>query len=189
VPFAPIPDEVVVARLEAAGRTPEEARLAAALAGGSLGRALALDAEELDEVRDAVAAAAELDPDDALAWLAFARAHGEDREVAGEICALLALWLRDVLAQQAAGDGARGPSVRPERSAAEGRAESKGDPRLALADLAAATRRAAAALSPAEVLRRRAEVERTRAALRQNASPVLALEGLLIGWFHGEPQV
>jgi DNA polymerase-3 subunit delta' len=168
VPFAPIPDEVVVARLEAAGRTPEEARLAAALAGGSLGRALALDAEELDEVRDAVAAAAELDPDDALAWLAFARAHGEDREVAGEICALLALWLRDVLAQQAAGDGARG---------------------LALADLADATRRAAAALSPAEVLRRRAEVERTRAALRQNASPVLALEGLLIGWFHGEPKV
>jgi DNA polymerase-3 subunit delta' len=168
VPFAPIPDEIVVARLAAAGRSPDEARLAAALAGGSLGRALALDAEELDEVRDAVAAAAALDPDDALAWLAFAKGQGEDRERAGEICALLALWLRDVLAAQAVG---------PEAA------------RLALVDLADATRRAAAKLSPAEALRRRAEVQRTLAALRQNASPVLALERLLIGWFHGGAQV
>jgi DNA polymerase III subunit delta' len=164
VPFAPLPDEVVVARLAATGREPAEARLAAALAGGSMGRALALDAEELDEVRDAVAAAAALDPEDAGAWLAYARAHGEDRERAGELCELLALWLRDVLAAQA---GA-GP--------------------LALGDLEDRTRRTAAALPPVEVLRRRGEVLRTAAALRQNASPVLALEGLLIGWFHGRAQ-
>ncbi|BDG06227.1 DNA polymerase III subunit delta' [Anaeromyxobacter oryzae] len=161
VPFGPIPAEIVEARLRADGRAPEEARLAAALAGGSLGRALALDPEELGALRDSVLAAVALDPGDAGAWLAFAKAHGEDRQQAAELCELLALWLRDVLAARAGGD------------------------RLALAELEAATRRAAGALAPAEVVRRRAEVQRTAAALRQNASPVLALERLLIGWFHG----
>jgi DNA polymerase-3 subunit delta' len=161
VPFAPLPAPAVAARLEAAGRPAGEARLAAALSGGSLARALALDAETLAAEREAVLAAAALDPDDAVAWLAFAREHGDDREAAAELCALLAVWLRDVLAAQA------------------GAAE------LALGDLADATRRAGAALAPAEVLRRREEVQRTAAALRQNASPTLALERMLIAWFHG----
>jgi DNA polymerase III subunit delta' len=161
VAFGPIPDEQVAARLVAEGRSPEEARLAVALAGGSLGRALALPAEELDALRDAVRAAVALDPDDALGWLAFARLHGEDREQAGELCELLGVWLRDVLAAQAGVD------------------------RLALLDLAEETRRAAAALAPAEVVRRRGQVAETARALRQNASPALALEGMLVGWFHG----
>jgi DNA polymerase III subunit delta' len=163
VPFAPLPVDLVEARLAAAGRTPEAARLAAALAGGSLGRALALDPEALGALRDSVRAAVALDPGDAGAWLVFAKRHGEDRGTAGELCALLALWLRDVLAARAGGE------------------------RLALGELAEETRRAAAALAPAEVVRRRAGVQRTAAALRQNASPVLAIERLLIGWFHGRP--
>ncbi|MGC3998749.1 MAG: DNA polymerase III subunit delta' [Anaeromyxobacter sp.] len=161
VPFGPVPDALVVQQLVAKGRSEEEARLAAALAAGSLGRALALDPAALDGLRDAVRAAVALDPDDAGGWLAFARDHGEDREQAGELCALLALWLRDVLALQAGGAA------------------------LALADLAPESRRAAAALTAAEVVRRRGLVEETAAGLRQNASPVLALEGLFIGWFHG----
>jgi DNA polymerase-3 subunit delta' len=161
VPFAPLPNSAVAARLEAGGRPAEEARLAAALAGGSLSRALALDAETLAAERDAVLAAATLDPGDAAAWLAFARDHGDDREAAAELCALLAVWLRDVLAVHA------------------------GAADVALGDLADATRRAAAALAPAEVLRRREEVQKTAAALRQNASPTLALERMLIAWFHG----
>ncbi len=44
---------------------------------------------------------------------------------------------------------------------------------------------AAGALSPAEVVRRRDEVAWTALALRQNASPVLALERLVIRWFEG----
>ena len=48
-----------------------------------------------------------------------------------------------------------------------------------------ATLRVARALPPAEVVRRRAEVERAAAALAGNAAPVLALERLLVGWFHG----
>ena len=87
--------------------------------------------------------------------------HGDDREQAAAVCEVLELWLRDVAVAQAGGAT------------------------LALVDQLEATRRAAAALSPAEVLRRRREVGRTATALRQNASPVLALERLLIGWFHG----
>ena len=161
IPFGPIPDEQVVTRLEAQGRSPAEARLAAALAGGSMGRALALVPAELAALRDAVRAAAALEPDDARGWLAFARAHGEDRAQAAELCELLAIWLRDVLAEQSGG----------------------GSP--ALLDLSAETARAAASLAPAEVVRRREEVVWTSLALRQNASPVLALERLFVRWFTG----
>jgi len=170
VAFGPIPDDQVVARLVAEGRSEAEARLAVALAAGSLGRALALDPEELAALRESVRAAAALDPDDALGWLAFARIHGEDRERAGELCELLAVWLRDVLAAQAGAGALAGTGT------------------LALWELAPETRRLAAALSPAEVVHRRAEVTRTAAALLQNASPVLAIERLLLGWFHGRPQ-
>ncbi|HET8542310.1 MAG TPA: AAA family ATPase [Anaeromyxobacter sp.] len=137
----------------------EELSLAVALSGGSLGRALALFGT-LRAHREAVLAAAALDARDAGAWLAFARAHGEDRETAGELCDLLLLWWRDVAAAQA-GSGA-----------------------LALGGVRDATLRVASALSPAEALRRRREVRATADALRQNASPVLALEGMLVRWFH-----
>jgi DNA polymerase III subunit delta' len=161
VSFAPIPEGVIAARLEAGGHAPEKARLAAALSGGSLGRALAVDDDGLAAQAEAVRGAAALDADDAGAWLAFARDHAGDREEAQALCDLLLVWLRDVAAAQA------------------GAAE------LALADLAGATRTVAAALSPAEARRRRREVRRAAAALRQNGAPVLALEAMLIGWFHG----
>jgi DNA polymerase-3 subunit delta' len=162
--FAPVPAAAIAERLAAAGHAPELARSAAALANGSLGRAPAIARElardEADRPWEAVRRAAALDPDDALGWLAFAREHGGDRERAGEVCELLQVWLRDVLAVQA------------------------GAADLALGDLADATRRAAASVPPAEVLRRRDEVRRTAGALRQNASATLALERMLIGWFH-----
>jgi DNA polymerase-3 subunit delta' len=128
-------------------------------------------AEVAPRARAAVRAAAALDPGDPLGWLEFARTLGDperrgkdrgpDREEAAEACEALATWLRDVLAAQAGG----------------------GTP--ALPDLADATAAAAAALPPAEVLRRRDEALRTRDALARNASPVLALERMLVGWLHG----
>jgi DNA polymerase-3 subunit delta' len=161
VPFAPISAEVLAARLVAEGHPPEKARLAAALAGGSLGRALAADDDALDARAGAVRRAAALGPDDAGEWLAFARDLGGDREEAQALCELLLVWLRDVAAAQT------------------------GASALALPDLGDATRTVAAALAPAEALRRRREVRRAAAALRHNGAPVLALEAMLIGWFHG----
>jgi DNA polymerase III subunit delta' len=164
VSFAPLPDAVLADRLAAVGRSLEEMRLLVALAGGSLGRALELDAKELAAREEAVATAAELDPSDASTWIAFAREQGEDREAARETCELLTVWLRDVLAVHAAGETAP----------------------LALADLAPRTVAAAARLEPAEALRRIAGARDAAAALKQNAAPALALERMLIGWFHGE---
>jgi DNA polymerase III subunit delta' len=163
VAFAPLPDALLARRLEAAGRTPEQARLAAALAGGSLARALAADAGRLAAEEGAVAAAAALDPDDASTWIQFARAQGEDREAARETCQLLEIWLRDALAVCAAGAAAP----------------------LALPELAAQAR-AAAALGAPELARRVTAARAARDALLQNAAPALALERMLIGWFHGE---
>jgi len=165
VSFGPIPAEQVETRLVAAGRTPAAARFLASLSGGSLGRALSLpaDEEELAEERAAIVDAAALDAGDAGRWLAWAARHGRDREHAASTLQLIGLWLRDVLAVQAGAPAAA----------------------LALADVSDATRRVAAAVGPGDVARRRAEIQRTTEALKQNASPVLALEAMLVGWFHG----
>jgi DNA polymerase-3 subunit delta' len=163
VAFAPLPEAVVAERLVAEGHAPDAARLAAALAGGSLGRALALDDDAVAARREALTRAAALGPGDAGAWVAFARDHGDDREAAAELGELLLVWWRDVLALQAGG----------------------GAGALALADLGPLAQRAAAALSPSEVLRRRALTERLIGSLRQNATAPLAIERMLIGWFHG----
>ncbi len=164
VTFASLAEEVIAERLIANGREAEEARLTAALSGGSLGRALGLDAGALQEREEAVRTAAALDPDDAGAWIAFARDHGGDREHARDVCDLLVLWLRDVLAVQAGGDAVH----------------------LALTDLGATTRAAAAALAPLDAVRRLDLAADTASALALNAAPTLALERMLIGWFHGE---
>ncbi len=161
VPFGPIPAGTIAERLVIEGHAPDRARLAAAVSGGSLGRALALDDDELGERRTAVEGVAALAPDDPMGWLALARAEGEKREEAEALCELLLVWLRDVAVAQAGGDA------------------------LALVDLGGATRRIASAIGPGETLRRRDEVLRTLAGLRQNGQPVLALERLFIGWFHG----
>ncbi len=163
VAFAALPEATLVEALVARGTAPDEARRAAALAGGSLRRALDADAEALADREEAVAAAAGLDPDDASTWIAFAREQGEDREGARATCELLVLWLRDVLALQVAGEGAQ----------------------LALADLAVHARAAAALLTPEVVLDRIAHARAAAAALDRNAAAALALERMLIGWFDG----
>ena len=162
LPFAPLPDAFLAERLAAAGRSPEVARLATTLAAGSLGRALALDAEAMDGRKEAVLEAAALVADDARPWIAFAARHGAKRERAREVCELLLVWLRDVLVRATAGDGAP----------------------LALADLEEATV-ATARIGPEATLRRIESVRRAIAAIRHNAAGPLALEHMLVGWFHG----
>ncbi len=162
VAFAPLEDGLVAAELVRRKWAPGDAARAAAVSGGSLGNALASNAKALAARERAVAAAAALDPDDASTWIAFAREEGGDREAARDTCALLEVWLRDVLAFAAAGERAR----------------------LALEGLAERTRAAAASLAPSEVVRRIEEAREAAAAVKGNASPALALERMLIGWFH-----
>lgn len=161
--FGPIPAALIEARLETQGREPQAARFVAALSGGSLGRALAFpsDETELAEERAAILDAAALDPGDASGWLAYAARHGKDRERATETCELLSLWLRDILACKA--------GVPPSA--------------LKLADVGEATKTVAALLSAGDLLRRREGIQNTTEALTQNASPVLALEAMIIHWF------
>jgi DNA polymerase-3 subunit delta' len=192
VSFAPLPPEAVAARLmpgapgiaarrlkrlkkEAEERAEDdvppaedvelevarELRIAAAVGGD--GRAIAEAGSEaaLAALGTAVPALAALGGDDAGEWLAWAALHGDERDTAKGVCDVVEVWLRDVVAVQAGGE------------------------RLALGELAGTTRRAAAAMAPAEALRRVEQVRRCRTALRQNASPVLAMERMLIGWFDG----
>jgi DNA polymerase-3 subunit delta' len=187
VPFAPLPDGVLAELLLDAARSragapgldaaarerlEAEARAVAPLAGGSLDRAEALLGSEAAGLNASLRAAATLRADQPVEWLAFARSlgrsdpdgepgqAGSEREQVAELGQALLAWWRDVLAVQAAG-------------------------RPLLPALEDETRRTAAALSPREALRRRAGVERLLAALRQNAAAPLAVERMLIGWFHG----
>jgi DNA polymerase-3 subunit delta' len=178
--FAPVAPGAIAAALEAEGTPADVARLAAELSGGVLDRARDLARKEvaarakgggdreakagpLTARRELLARATALDPRDAGEWLAYAAAAAKDRETLAELCEGWLAWLRDVLAIQAEG----------------------GQPHLALGVLEAEARRAAAALAPGEVARRRLEVLRTLQSLKQNAAPVLALERMLVGWFHG----
>jgi DNA polymerase-3 subunit delta' len=167
--FAPLAEALIAERLVDGGMVAEDARVAAALSGGSLTRAEEVAAELARERKggaareSAVAAAAALDPDDASTWIAFAARHAKDRERARETCELLALGLRDALAWRVAGAAAP----------------------LALPDLAAATRALGAALEPAEALRRIELAREASLAVKGNAAPALALERMLIGWFDG----
>jgi DNA polymerase-3 subunit delta' len=180
VSFGPVAPGAIAAALEGEGIAADVARLAAELSGGVLERARDLARREaaarakgaadpdaragpLSARRDLLARGVSLDPRDAGAWIAFAAAAGKEREGLAALCEEWLLFLRDVLAAQAgAADGA-----------------------LALSALAPEARRWAATLSAAEVARRRLEVLRTLEGLKQNASPVLALERLLVRWFHG----
>jgi len=132
----------------------------------------AVQAPLASELAASIRAAAALEADRPLAWLGYARSlgredgsgsageDGADREQVAELGQALLAWWRDVLAVQAGGAPLLG-------------------------ELAAETGRVAAALTPREALRRRAGVERLLGALRQNAAGPLAVERMLIGWFHG----
>jgi DNA polymerase-3 subunit delta' len=178
VAFGPGPPGAVAAALEREGTAPDVARLAAELGGGVLDRARDLAKKEtaarakgadgeggkagpLTARRELLARGLSLDASDAGAWLAYAGAAAKEREGLAALCEDWLVFLRDVLAVQAGGTA------------------------LALSVLAPEARRWAAALPSGEIARRRLEVLRTLEGLRQNASPVLALERLLVRWFHG----
>src|SRR5256885_2596161 len=103
VQLTPLRAEIIEALLVERGVPAAEAKQRAARAGGSLGRGLALDAEELTRreglVRELERAASA--PDERQA-LDLAEAHGE-REAAHEVAGIAQQWTRDLLVCQAGG--------------------------------------------------------------------------------------
>jgi DNA polymerase III subunit delta' len=95
--FAPLPRALVAARVaELRGLTEEQAEAVAALADGSLERALAMKPEMLESRRATIRAFEAVTPNDLRSVLRFAEVAGASREDAEEALGVLAMWVRDV---------------------------------------------------------------------------------------------
>ena len=98
VPFVPLPEEMVARKLaDEMGLDPEEASLRAALAGGSLGRALALEPEAVEERARVLRAIESLEPGRLSPLLKLGEELGaKGREACEQLLELVALFYRDV---------------------------------------------------------------------------------------------
>ena len=95
--FAPLPRSLVAARLaELRGLTKEQAEAVAALAEGSLERALLLKPEQLEVRRATIRAFEAVNASDLRSALRFAEVAGSSREEAEEALGVLFMWVRDV---------------------------------------------------------------------------------------------
>lgn len=106
--FAPLPVEFIAEKVKATGTAKKPiddgtARQAAAMAGGSLARALSFDVDALSERKTIIEQFEALERTDARGWLALAETLGEDRVTAEVALEVLQVWLRDVACAQAAG--------------------------------------------------------------------------------------
>lgn len=103
--FAPLPLDFIASRVAADRKLNEaDARQVAAMAGGSLSRALALDVDLLQHRREVIEKFEALKADDARGWLAFAEVFGEGRPEAEMCLDVLGVWFRDVAVAQAGGE-------------------------------------------------------------------------------------
>ncbi len=158
-PFAPLPEAVVAGLLKPLKPklTEEQAAQAALMSGGSLSRAVALDAEALSVRREVIERFEALQRADARGWLAWAERFGGARADAELALEVLTTWQRDVAATQAGGT------------------------RLVNGDLAALAQQAAQKVSPESLHRRSALIDEARNAITQrNASVRLQLERMLV---------
>lgn len=112
--FGPLPHALVKEQIQARRElSPEVAEAVAALADGSLERALALDAEHLADRRGLIERFEAVTPDDLRTVLRFAEEAGSDREEAEATLALLTVWVRDVAVARAGGSSLFHPELRP----------------------------------------------------------------------------
>ncbi|NVJ14839.1 DNA polymerase III subunit delta' [Myxococcus sp. AM010] len=161
VHFGPLPVDLVAQRVaEARKLDAETAKLAAVMAGGSLGRAMALDVAALSRRKDIVTAFETLRGEDAVGLLRFAEAHGGSREEAESTLELLALWTRDVALVKAGLESG-----------------------LANRDLVELARQVAGRTSDILLHRRHSLMEAARAGIARNGAPRLQMERMLIDLF------
>jgi DNA polymerase-3 subunit delta' len=160
--FRPLPVAFLEQRLlaEVKGLEPATAHTMAMMAGGSLERALGLDARALATRQEVIERYEALSPGDARGWLQLAEALAEDRPTAEAGLDVLQVWLRDVAVAQVGGVD------------------------LANADLAPLAAEAARKVTPAGLMRRAALLDEARNAISQrNGGPRLQLERLFIEMF------
>ncbi|HET9449375.1 MAG TPA: DNA polymerase III subunit delta' [Aggregicoccus sp.] len=159
VHFGPLPLDFLASRVQAERKLePGTAALVAVMAGGSLGRALALDVKALGRRKELITQFEALTADNALPLLRFAEEHGSSRDDAEQALTILTLWTRDVAV-------ARGGLAVP----------------LANRDLEPLAREVAGRLSDAALHRRFALIERALGAIvGRNGAPRLQLERMLI---------
>ncbi len=162
--FGPLPVELLAAKVKAASKKGLDDALAqqiAAMASGSLARALALDPAALARRRDIIEGFEKLRPDDASGWLTLAEVYGDDRASAELALEVLQVWFRDVAVTQAGGGAA-----------------------LVNADLAALAGEAGARVSPARLQRRLGLLDEAKNAITQrNGAVKLQLERMFVEMF------
>lgn len=104
VQFGPLPIEQVAAMLTAQGKLSEaQAQLVAIMAGGSLSRALELDAKALEQRKQVIERFEALVREDSRPWLQFADDYGDSRETAEDCLRVLGVWLHDLTMLEAGG--------------------------------------------------------------------------------------
>ncbi len=159
--FGPLPLELLTAQVMTKRKVDEAtARQVAAMAGGSLSRALSLDVDALAERKGIIERFEALDPADARGWLALAEVLGADRVTAESALDVLQVWLRDVAAARVA------------------------DSVLVNDDLQALAVTAAARVSSAGLHRRSTLIDEARNAITQrNGAVRLQLERMFIEMF------
>lgn len=157
--FGPLPESFLVEKvLEKRKLDPQTAHLLAVMSGGSLNKALAMDAEILTERTQLLSLFEAATAGDVDSLLRFAEDYGDSRSSAEGALDVLELWLRDLAATQLCASALA---------------------TVDMGDLASAT---AAKISSVDIHRRHRLLKEARTAMDENnASPRLQLEKLLVG--------
>lgn len=161
--FGPLPAGLIAGKLKASSKKGMDDALAnqiAAMASGSMARALSFNPATLERRRELIEAFEKLVPQDASGWLTLAEQWAEDRATAEASLDVLQVWLRDVALTQV------------------------GSEALMNADLKELAVQAAARISPARVQRRAVLIDEAKNAITQrNGSVRLQLERMFVEMF------
>jgi DNA polymerase-3 subunit delta' len=163
VHFGPLPVELISGRLQKERKLDAQtAELAAIMAGGSLGRAMALDIKALAARKEVITGFEALEPGNVGALLRWADTFGSSREEAEQALSILSVWTRDVAVVKAGGE------------------------HLANRDLLELAREVAARTHEAMLHRRHYLMEKAKGIIvERNGAPRLQLERMLIELLEG----
>jgi len=163
VHFGPLPVELISSRLQKERKLDAQtAQLAAIMAGGSLGRAMALDIDALAARKEVISTFEALEPGEVGALLRWADTFGSSREEAEQALSILSVWTRDVAVVKAGGE------------------------HLANRDLIALAREVAERTHEAMLHRRHSLLEKAKGIIvERNGAPRLQLERMLIELLEG----